>query len=111
MLGNTCWNANVIYMINRYVRLEIGKAGHESFIATFEQVRNKISAFPGCHGVVLWRGMGDRNIFATFSKWDSMEALNEYRSSELFNSTWTKVKPSFVARPQAFSYNISGQHD
>jgi heme-degrading monooxygenase HmoA len=39
------------------------------------------------------------------SFWETEEALELYRSSELFRSTWAKTKLLFDEKPQANSYS------
>ena len=39
----------------------------------------------------------------TYSHWESEEALNKYRDSELFKSVWSFTKALFAEKPQAFS--------
>jgi heme-degrading monooxygenase HmoA len=39
----------------------------------------------------------------TYSIWDSEEALNNYRDSELFGELWPKIKPWFAAKAEAWS--------
>jgi len=73
------------------------------FIAVFENAKPKIEAFPGCSKVDLIQDINDPRIIMTHSIWDGPEALEEYRHSELFKSTWAKTKILFDDKPQAWS--------
>jgi autoinducer 2-degrading protein len=72
----------------------------ETFHHIFEERKEQIASFPGCTSLEL---LQHDNIFFTYSKWDDVAALEKYRSSELFQSTWALVKPLFSAKPEAWS--------
>ncbi|MBL7924635.1 MAG: antibiotic biosynthesis monooxygenase [Bacteroidia bacterium] len=90
-------------MITRIVRLCFKKECVAHFLKEFHSSKEAIASFEGCRELHLMRDADEENIYFTLSKWDSVEALNRYRNSELFKSTWSKVKPFFEASPLAFS--------
>ena len=79
------------------------KQNIEVFLQNFEATKTRIRAFEGCHFLELYRDKKDPCIFFPYSFWDSEEALETYRQSELFNTVWSKVKPLFSIRPEAWS--------
>lgn len=88
------------------------KAGEEqNFLSIFESSCEKIRAFPGCEHLQLWRDERNVSVFFTFSLWRDVEALEEYRHSELFQSTWKKTKALFAAKAQAWSLDTIHQLD
>lgn len=78
----------------------------DPFLEIFDASAPKIRAFPGCQHLELWRDPRYANILTTFSHWDSADALEAYRYSTLFKTTWARTKPLFAAPPQAFSQTI-----
>ena len=90
-------------MITRIVRMEFKTEHVEDFRAQFDSVRNKIRQYPGVHCLELHRDTSHSNVFYTYSQWDSEQALETYRQSELFKYAWGEVKPWFANRAQAFS--------
>lgn len=74
-----------------------------NFIQIFESSSDLIQSFDGCLGVQLMKDVSNTSSYFTLSKWDSEEHLNNYRTSELFKSTWAKVKPLFSESAQAWS--------
>ena len=46
------------------------------------------------------------NVFFTLSFWENEEALNAYRDSELFKTTWAKTKILFSDKPQAWTTEV-----
>jgi heme-degrading monooxygenase HmoA len=45
-------------------------------------------------------------VFFTFSIWENEEALENYRQSELFRSTWSKTKVLFSDKPNAWTVDL-----
>lgn len=74
------------------------------FLAIFDEMNRHIRSFEGCRGLELYREIDDAHSFTTYSFWDSLEHLEAYRQSELFKSTWAKVKPLMRSKPMAVSY-------
>jgi len=75
----------------------------QDFLRQFDSVRHKIRQYPGVQCLELHRDTGQANVFYTYSKWDSEQALETYRQGELFKYAWGAVKPWFASKPQAFS--------
>lgn len=92
-------------MIVRIVTMEFHPQNIESFKNLFELKKEKIRQFPGCQYLELLQGKNNENIFKTYSHWDSEEALDNYRHSELFAGTWKETKALFAERATAISLN------
>lgn len=90
-------------MLIRIVRMTFQPEKVDAFLENFEEHKNSIRNFPGCRHLELWQDQAEKNIFITYSFWESEEALNKYRDSELFKSVWRFTKSLFAAKPQAFS--------
>lgn len=88
-------------MITRIVKLTIQKEHIATFQSIFEANNAKIGQFPGCKLVKGYQSISEKNIFFTYSIWDSEDALNAYRKSELFGSIWPKTKSLFLAPAEA----------
>ena len=93
-------------MIRRIVKLQFHAHFEEDFRYIFEKSKEKIRNFPGCLHLELWRAKGPDTIFMTYSHWESEDALNQYRHSELFQQTWAKTKVLFSAKPEAWSLDL-----
>lgn len=90
--------------LRRIVRMTFRPDAVEAFVTIFEAAAPHIRAFPGCHHLELWRDADDATVFTTFSYWADANALNAYRHSNLFRTTWANTKPLFAAKPKAWSY-------
>ncbi|AFK03267.1 Antibiotic biosynthesis monooxygenase [Emticicia oligotrophica DSM 17448] len=90
-------------MLIRYVRMTFQEDKTEEFQEIFNSSKDKIRAMAGCSHLELLRDINQPNIFMTHSHWESEKALNNYRDSELFRSTWAKTKILFADKPLAFS--------
>ena len=73
------------------------------FLKVFENSKNAIRHFEGCMHLELWRDRAQRNVFFTYSFWESEKAIDNYRQSELFDDTWSRTKILFAAKPEAWS--------
>lgn len=93
-------------MIKRIVVMEMFPDQETSFMAIFNPAKQNIRAMEGCLGLELLRSTyEDRVQLWTISAWQSEEALENYRSSPLFASTWAAVKPLFAAKARAWTLN------
>ncbi|MDO1500480.1 antibiotic biosynthesis monooxygenase family protein [Winogradskyella maritima] len=90
-------------MLVRVVKLSFKPEDIETFLANFETNKDKIRNFEGCEHLELWQDEYKSNQFFTYSHWVSEDALNNYRQSELFKNVWSKTKPLFNAKPEAWS--------
>ena len=90
-------------MLIRVVRMTLQPEAVEAFLAHFDAASPHIRRFPGCMRLELWQDRGKASVVTTCSHWSSARALERYRRSELFRSTWAKVKPLFAAPAEAFS--------
>jgi len=91
----------------RIVRLTVRPDDAATFLARFDESAAEIRAFPGCRRLELWRDTEAEAVFTTLSHWDGPAALERYRESDLFATTWAAVKPLFAGRPQAHSYRVA----
>ncbi|MCH6234765.1 putative quinol monooxygenase [Cognataquiflexum rubidum] len=90
-------------MLVRVVRMTFREEAVKAFLENFEANKQKIRNFPGCSHLELWQDENNKNIFMTYSHWQSEGALNQYRDSELFKSVWSFTKTLFAEKPVAFS--------
>ncbi len=90
-------------MIKRIVKLTFQPEKVGDFLAIFRESSGLIRDFPGCHHVELLRCSEPDNIFFTYSFWEDAPALERYRRSELFRSTWNRTRQLFARKPEAWS--------
>ena len=90
-------------MLVRVVKMQFNNNFIAEFKILFKAVNEKIATFEGCRGVKLLQHETELNIFFTISNWENSRALENYRNSELFKTTWAKVKPNFSAKAEAWS--------
>lgn len=91
-------------MIIRLVRMHFTEAGVEAFLKIFQENKTAIRHFPGCTHLQLLKDPQKGNIFTTLSHWNELKDLENYRKSELFEGVWSRVKPLFSEKTQAFSF-------
>ncbi len=94
-------------MIKRFVKLTFRPEEVETFLHTvFEPSKQQIRAFPGCRHMELLRSTDRSDVLFTFSLWDDAAALEAYRQSELFRTTWAKTKALFAEKAEAWSMEV-----
>jgi len=92
-------------MLIRIVDMEFMPENREIFLAVFDEAKSKISAFAGCLHVELLEDHSNPNRMLTYSHWESSEALENYRHSELFLATWARTKILFSRKALAHSFH------
>lgn len=90
-------------MLVRIVRMTFQEDKLPDFHAIFNNSKHKIRSFPGNHHLELLRDPDQPNVRMTYSLWESADALEAYRQSELFRTTWAATKALFAERAVAFS--------
>jgi quinol monooxygenase YgiN len=59
----------------------------------------------GCIHLEIFKSTSDNVTYFTISNWQSEKHLERYRQSELFKEIWSKVKPLFNNKAQAWTLN------
>lgn len=93
-------------MIRRLVHMDFAPEHVETFLELFNSVADSIRAVDGCHELTLLQDVDHPGRMTTYSLWEDEAALEAYRDSELFRSTWAKTKVLFSGRPTAASCHI-----
>lgn len=90
-------------MFVRIVKMSFEPQHINTFLNNFEKKKEQIRLFKGCQFLELYRDKDNTNIFFTYSYWNSETDLEAYRHSDLFKDVWSKTKPLFNAKPEAWS--------
>ena len=90
-------------MLVRIVKLSFHEDKIPAFLDNFELMKEKIRNAPGNRFLELYQDKNNKNIFFTYSYWETEEDLENYRKSELFNDIWTYTKQFFNDKPGAWS--------
>ena len=91
-------------MIKRIVMMQLLPEKEALFLDIFEEVKTDIRKQEGCIDLEVLRSEQDDIIRVwTISLWTSEDALNQYRSSALFQKTWAAVKPLFSNKAHAWT--------
>lgn len=98
-------------MIRRIVHMEFAPEHVEAFLELFHGVSDAIRSVEGCLELTLLQDVGHPGHMTTYSLWEDEAALEAYRDSDLFRSTWARTKVLFSGRPSAASYRIIAHKD
>ena len=90
-------------MFVRIVKLSFHQENIPSFLANFEEIKEKIRASKGNRLLELYQDKNNPCIFFTYSYWETEQDLEDYRNSALFDEVWTFTKKLFNDKPEAWS--------
>jgi (4S)-4-hydroxy-5-phosphonooxypentane-2,3-dione isomerase len=90
-------------MLIRIVKMSFHPENIGQFLNHFDSVKEKIRQSSGNQFLELYQDQNNKNIFFTYSFWESPEHLEAYRVSDLFQDVWAKTKPLFNDKPEAWS--------
>lgn len=90
-------------MFVRIVKMSFHEEKIPDFLSNFYRVKNKIRTYPGNNFLELYQDKNNPCVFFTYSVWDDVSDLENYRQSELFKEVWTFTKAMFNDKPQAWS--------
>ena len=92
-------------MIVRIVKMNFFEENIPIFLDKFEAVKEKIRNTEGNQFLELYQDKKDECTFFTYSIWESEEALENYKKTELFQSVWSFTKKLFNKKPEAWTVN------
>lgn len=90
-------------MIIRIVKMSFKPEKVSEFLKIFDESKQLIRNMPGCTHLELLNDVNEKNIFFTYSYWESENDLNNYRKSDVFIKVWTQTKVLFIAKAEAWS--------
>ena len=90
-------------MLVRIVKMSFKSDKIDDFLVNFNDNKGKIRNTKGCSFLELYRDKTNRNIFFTYSYWETTHDLENYRNSNLFKNVWAKTKVLFNDKPEAWS--------
>ncbi|MTG97823.1 MULTISPECIES: putative quinol monooxygenase [Myroides] len=90
-------------MFIRIVKLTFHEDKVEEFVNYFEEIKSVVRNQPGCTFLELYQDKHIKNIFFTYSYWDTEQDLDTYRHSSTFKEVWPFVKTLFSEKAEAWS--------
>jgi|SRR5919108_962030 heme-degrading monooxygenase HmoA len=91
-------------MVKRIVSMHFLPGTEGRFLDIFENIKDVIRSQRGCMSLELLKAQETTGTnYWTISLWQSIDDLETYRASPLFQKTWTEVKTLFSARAQAWT--------
>ena len=79
-------------MFVRIVKMSFHEEKIPDFLENFETIKHKIRNAEGNRFLELYQDKNNKEIFFTYSYWETEADLENYRNSELFDSVWTFTK-------------------
>ena len=98
-------------MITRIVMLNFKPDKVAEFLEIFNQNKQLLAKSDGCIRIEIFKSTSDIDTYFTISNWQSEEHLERYRQSEIFKEIWSKVKPLFNNKAQAWTLNTLNENE
>ncbi len=93
-------------MIVRIVEMRIDSSKKQDVVRTFQEIKESVRGFNGCHYVGLFEDTNSPEHIVTYSIWDSEKDLETYRASPVFERNWKLLKEFFIDKPKAYSLKL-----
>jgi quinol monooxygenase YgiN len=93
-------------MIVRIVKMTFVPERVGEFLLFFEKYKEQIRNFPGCTYLQVLQDQNHPNIVFSYSHWNEINDLDNYRNSELFSEIWPRTKEMFGAKPEAWTTTV-----
>jgi len=90
-------------MIIRVVKLSFDKSNLPEAIQKLEAIAPVVRSMNGCRNLEIGFRLKDRGVVFTYSHWDSVDHLNDYRDSSTFRDFWDDIKSLFSNPAEAYS--------
>lgn len=90
-------------MFTRIVKMSFHEENIPKFLENFDLIKEKIRNAHGNRFLTLYQDKSNKNIFFTYSHWETEQDLDNYRNSALFDEVWTFTKKLFNEKPEAWS--------
>lgn len=90
-------------MFVRIVKMTFLPDHVDEFQARFHSIKDEIIDFEGCDFLELYQDKEEKNVFFTYSFWNSEKELDAYRGSDFFKKVWGDTKKLFSQKPEAWS--------
>ncbi len=90
-------------MIKRFVKMTFKPEHIQEFKMIFNSNKELIAAVEGCSHVELLQDDNNPCVFFTYSLWQNIDFIEQYRHSDLFKGVWSKTKVLFDDKPEAWS--------
>ena len=90
-------------MFIRIVKMSFHEEKIPEFLEHFHTVKDQIRNFEGNIFLEMYRDKDNPCIIFTYSIWNDVSDLENYRHSQLFKEVWAFTKQYFNAKPEAWS--------
>ena len=90
-------------MITRIVKMTFIEDYIPNFVEIFDIAKEKIQNSNGCIDVELLQDKHNKNVFFTYSHWETENDLNNYKDSKVFAEIWPKTTSLFLKDAEAWT--------
>ena len=93
-------------MIVRIVKITFDPEKVTEFLSFFDTFKLQIRNAAGCTYLQVLQDQNHPNIIFSYSHWNHVSDLDNYRNSDLFKMIWPRTKALFIEKPEAWSTTL-----
>jgi heme-degrading monooxygenase HmoA len=86
-------------MVLEVALIDVRPGTEQDFAAAYRSARELVASTPGCGPVRMTQGVESPTRFVLLVEWDSVEAHEEFRSSDRFPQWRALIGPYFAGPP------------
>ncbi len=90
-------------MILRVVKLKVDERKLEAFKLFMTNLHNEKLRLPGCLHFDFFHDKRNKNVYFSYTIWESEKYLRHYRKSELFKEVIQTLRSLCIEEPQAWT--------
>ncbi len=98
-------------MVREHALMHVTPGQEAAFEAVLPEALGVITSAPGCHRAEVHRGIESPSDFLLLVWWDSVEAHQAFRDSELFPVWRSHVQPHWAELPVVEHFALSAEQD
>ena len=96
-------------MVREHALMSITPGEESAFEAVLPEALSVITSAPGCHRAEIHRGIESPSTFLLLVWWDSVDAHQAFRDSELFGQWRGLVRPHWAELPNVEHFALSAE--
>lgn len=87
-------------MVLEVALIDVTAGSEDAFSAAYAEAKDLVAQTPGCRSMRMTRGIETPTRFVLLVEWDSVQAHEEFRSSDRFPAWRALIGPHFAGPPR-----------
>lgn len=87
-------------MVLEVALIDVTAGSEDAFSAAYAEAKDLVAQTPGCRSMRMTRGIETPTRFVLLVEWDSVQAHEDFRSSDRFPAWRALIGPHFAGPPR-----------